>query len=61
MGRVPNLSGRAEYERLYKWSLEKPADFWAHMAQQQGLYFKQKVIHNFFTPTAAPELVHSPC
>lgn len=43
MGRVPTLSGRAEYERLYKWSLDKPADFWAHMAQQQGLYFKQKV------------------
>lgn len=43
MGRVPVLESRAEYERLYTWSLESPAEFWAHMAQQMGLYFKQKV------------------
>lgn len=43
MSRVPVLESRAEYERLYKWSLESPAKFWAHMAQQLGLYFKQKV------------------
>jgi hypothetical protein len=34
MGRMPVLSGgRAEYERLYKWSIEAPADFWAKVLQ----------------------------
>jgi hypothetical protein len=35
MGRIPVLSGgRAEYERLYKWSIEAPADFWAKVPHE---------------------------
>jgi hypothetical protein len=31
---MPVLSGgRAEYERLYKWSIEAPADFWARVRE----------------------------
>jgi hypothetical protein len=38
MGRMPVLSkGRAEYERLYKWSIEAPADFWAKVPQLLAL------------------------
>jgi acetyl-CoA synthetase len=41
MGRMPVLSGgRAEYERLYKWSIEAPADFWAKMAED--LYWHRR-------------------
>ncbi len=29
MGRTPVMAGgRAEYDRLYKWSITNPADFW---------------------------------
>eukprot|EP00775_Hariotina_reticulata_P007053 gene7053-7267_t len=30
--RAPLVRDRTEYERLYKWSIEDPQDFWAHMA-----------------------------
>ena len=44
MGRVPVLSGLAEYKELYERSLAQPADFWADMAQRLGLHFHQKVL-----------------
>ena len=44
MGRVPVLGSRAEYERMYERSLAEPAQFWADMAKNLGLYFKQQVI-----------------
>jgi hypothetical protein len=31
--RAPLVRDRAEYERLYKWSIDDPQDFWANMAQ----------------------------
>jgi len=43
MGRVPVLGSRAEYERMYERSLAEPAQFWADMAKNLGLYFKQQV------------------
>ena len=43
MGRVPVLGSRAEYERMYEHSLAEPAQFWADMAKNLGLYFKQQV------------------
>ncbi|WIA34698.1 hypothetical protein OEZ86_013011 [Tetradesmus obliquus] len=30
--RQPLVKDRAEYERLHKWSVDDPQDFWAHMA-----------------------------
>jgi acetyl-CoA synthetase len=30
-----------EYERLYKWSIEDPEDFWAEMAEQNLTWFKK--------------------
>jgi acetyl-CoA synthetase len=35
------VADRAAYERLYKWSIEDPQDFWAHMAQD---YFWAKKV-----------------
>lgn len=32
---------RAEYERLYKWSIDDPQDFWGNMAQD---YFWAKKV-----------------
>ncbi len=43
MDRVPVLSSRAEYERMYERSLAQPAEFWSDMAKGLGLYFKQQV------------------
>jgi hypothetical protein len=39
--RAPLVRDRAEYERLYKWSLDDPQDFWANMAQD---YFWAKKV-----------------
>ena len=43
MDRVPVLSSRGEYERMYERSLAQPAEFWADMAKDLGLHFKQQV------------------
>jgi acetyl-CoA synthetase len=37
---MPVLSGKEEYDGLYKWSLADPPAFWAHMAKD--LFWKQK-------------------
>ena len=39
--RQPLVKDRAEYERLYKWSVEDPQGFWAHMAHDY--YWAKKV------------------
>ena len=57
MGRVPVLSSRAEYERMYERSLAEPAQFWADMAKNLGLYFKQQVAEPLCTYIA--ESAHS--
>lgn len=41
--RAPLVRDRAEYERLYKWSIDDPQDFWANMAQD---YFWAKKVRN---------------
>lgn len=40
--RQPLVKDRAEYERLYKWSVEDPQGFWAHMAHDY--FWAKKVI-----------------
>src|SRR5512135_3258643 len=30
-----------EYEKLYKWSIEDPEDFWADMAEENLVWFKK--------------------
>lgn len=35
------MKDRAEYERLHKWSVDDPQDFWAHMAHDY--YWAKKV------------------
>lgn len=39
--RAPLVRDRAEYERLYKWSIDDPQDFWGNMAQD---YFWAKKV-----------------
>lgn len=39
--RAPLVHDRSEYERLYKWSIDDPQDFWASMAQD---YFWAKKV-----------------
>jgi hypothetical protein len=39
--RQPLVKDRAEYERMHKWSVEDPQDFWAHMAHDY--YWAKKV------------------
>jgi hypothetical protein len=39
--RAPLVRDRSEYERLYKWSIDDPQDFWASMAQD---YFWAKKV-----------------
>lgn len=45
--RAPLVRDRAEYERLYKWSIDDPQDFWASMAQD---YFWAKKVRGFEGP-----------
>ena len=35
------FKSRAEYDRLYKWSVDNPDDFWAKVAEQQVTWFKK--------------------
>ncbi|HEY5996872.1 MAG TPA: acetate--CoA ligase [Candidatus Deferrimicrobiaceae bacterium] len=35
------FNSRADYERLYKWSVDNPDDFWAKVAEQQVTWFKK--------------------
>jgi hypothetical protein len=39
--RQPLVKDRAEYERMHKWSVDDPQDFWAHMAHDY--YWAKKV------------------
>ena len=42
-----------EYEKLYKWSIEDPEDFWAEMAEKNLVWFKKwdKVLeYDFMKP-----------
>ena len=36
-----HVKGIEEYERLYKWSVEDPEDFWAEMAEKNLTWFKK--------------------
>mmetsp|Transcript_3580 Transcript_3580/g.10404 ORF Transcript_3580/g.10404 Transcript_3580/m.10404 type:complete len:633 (-) Transcript_3580:1161-3059(-) len=49
MGRVPVLpGGRAEYEKLHKWSLEDPEGFWGKMAEALYWYKRWQPKHHSF-------------
>lgn len=39
--RQPLVKDRAEYERMHKWSIDNPEEFWAHMAHDY--YWAKKV------------------
>jgi len=36
-----HIKSMEEYEKLYKWSVEDPEDFWAEMAEQNLIWFKK--------------------
>src|SRR5512143_2575429 len=46
-----HIKSMEEYERLYKWSIEDPEDFWAEMAEKNLAWFKKwdKVLEYNFT------------